>query len=144
MGNRAKSAFEIGVGLSKLGWHFGIELGSMALRTADDRFLHPPDVRELRRNMRLHDAYIGFDAVARGRAKNVPELVYLGEAAIVHAVVKAEEDPEVSKQSVEQIVDLALEAGVDPELSPLVGDEEAEKAKELIRHNSKVIHLFRA
>jgi hypothetical protein len=91
---------------------------------------------------RLHTAVVGRSAIQRGKKVDDPELQYTGEAMILKEAVKAQEDPNIPEKVREQIVDIAIEEGIDPRLSPLIPDETAEQARQLIARQDNVT-MFR-
>jgi len=99
-------------------------------------------VTRLAQDARLHTAVVGRSAVQRGKKVNDPELQYTGEAMILKEAVRAQEDPNIPQNVREQIVDIAIEEGIDPRLSPLLPDETAERARQLIARQDNVT-MFR-
>lgn len=130
-------------GVGRFGYTFTQELGGMALQAiGNSRFLGPPDVQELHRTAPLHQAKLGLAAVSRGRKNDIPELEFTGEAMAVAAVLRANDNPDIPRDEVDQVVGKLIEAGIDPELSPLVPDEQVVQAQQLIRQSSPVIPMF--
>src|SRR4051812_21842517 len=129
---RGKRYINVGFesGLFALG--FGRGLGKIALKTTHDKFFAPPDPEHLIQTNTLHVAQLGIKAAHDGLKKNAPELQFFGEATAIRAVVQASHDEVTHPEVVEKIVEMVAEAGINPGLSPLVEDHEAEHAQELL------------
>lgn len=109
--------------------------------------LFPPGTAQFTRRLKMYsplrEADIGFDAIRHGEKKNDQELIYVGGAMAVRAVVSAFESREVPKTITATIVDGILENEIIPEEQPLLSDEIVERSHTPIDlYGHTVIHLF--
>ena len=100
-------------------------------------------VTRLVEDARLHTAVVGRSAIQRGKKVDDPELQFTGEAMVLEAAVKAQDDPNVPENVVEQIVEIAIQEGIDPRLSPLIPDETAEQARQIMVQQDNVTMFYR-
>lgn len=132
---QTKALVEFGRGVGKFGYTFTQEVGGMALQALASRFASP-DIEKLHSSAPYHETDIGLAAVHRGRKEDIPELEFTGEALAVAAVLRASRNPNIPRDTVDQVVSKLIEAGIDPELSPLVPDEQAVQAQQLMRQSA--------
>ena len=100
-------------------------------------------VTRLAEDTRLHTAMVGQAAIRRGKKVDDPELQFTGEAMVLEAAVKAQEDPNIPDEVVGQIADIVIEEKIDPRLSPFVPDETAERAREILARQDNVAMFYR-
>jgi hypothetical protein len=116
-----------------------IGLGKIALKAVDDKIFEDLNLGAMRRTGAIHTAKLGFQAVRDGRRRDVPELEFFGEATLIHAAVSANHDELTHPRLVDEIIEMVADAGINPELSPFVSDEDATQAKELLRQSNRIV-----
>jgi len=77
-----------------------------------------------------------------GRARRDPELGFLGGGWLVKLMCKADKDPKIPDQKVEEIARYIAEEQLDPMLEPLVDDGDAVHATELLDKYNPVTEVF--
>jgi hypothetical protein len=141
-GEKRKSYIQIAF---ESGWFavgFARGLVKAAIQAGGDALLTNPNLDHFRQTSSLHAARLGIKAVVDGRGKEAPELEFFGEATAIRAAVRASRDQETRPRVVDEIVEIIAEAGINPELSPLLGDDEAEEAQKLIEGNNRIIDIL--
>ncbi len=88
------------------------------------------------------DIDVAMEAIYRGRKRDIPELEFFGEAALAKTLIRAEEDPRTPDGATAELAGQVEQAGIDPELVPLLSDDDAVKAKAIMRSCHKVTHFF--
>lgn len=99
-------------------------------------------VAQLRQEEPLNDAAVGKRAIEVGRQLDTPELEFIGAATLAKTLLRAETDPATPRHVREQVADILAESGVDPELVPLLDDEEAILVRDIMHRYDKVKPLF--
>lgn len=99
-------------------------------------------VEELRQTNFDNDLAQAIAALDLGRKYKDPELGFLGAGWMLKLMCKADKDPKIPNHKVEQIAQRVLEENLDPMLEPLVDDEEAVHAAELLDKHNPVTEVF--
>lgn len=130
------------IGVAKMGVSYGLA----ALIQTREVFLPSQSrhefVSQLRQDKPLSDAEVAVDAIETGQQRDIPELEFIGKAALTKALIRAETDPETPGQVTAQLAETAGDVGIDPELVPLLDDDDAQKAKDILHSYDKVKNLF--
>lgn len=99
-------------------------------------------VEELRQTNFDNDLAQAAATYELGRKRKDPELGFLGAGWMLKLMCKADNDPKIPSRKVEQIAHRVLEENLDPMLEPLVDDEEAAHAAELLDKHNPVTEVF--
>lgn len=130
---------------SKFCWYFGKELLREASTVMFPEGSDQAHVHHLQQRAPLMDAQGGIKAIEKGRKYDEPELEFIGGAALTLAAIRAEDNQDISDHVTGEIVRLIHEQGIEPQLTPLLSDEQARRADEVISSHQpeqKVSHIF--
>jgi hypothetical protein len=124
----------------------GIAYGLGTLAQSKEVFLPSLSWRQFAKNLEeekpLSDAGVAMKAIESGRQLNLPELEFIGEAVLTKTLIRAETNPATPRHITAQVAETVEEVGIDPELVPLLNDDDAQQAKGILQSYRKVKHLF--
>ncbi len=102
-------------------------------------------VVQLLRNQPLHEAGLGVNAMTRGVRLGQEDLVLMGELIIASSVLKADASRVVPDRITAEVVDIALEKEIYPDVNPYLPVVVLDRTKQVIEkfdHTRNVIPLF--
>lgn len=92
---------------------------------------------ELAGEHELQKAEQALTEIEIGEEANISEIKFAGRAALAEVVIEAEESDIVPWGVTDRIVEMAVEAEVDPDFEPLLNDEKQNRLKRVFRrHNT--------
>lgn len=99
--------------------------------------------RELAGEHELEKAERALKEIEIGEETDISTIKFAGRAALAEIAIEAEALEVVPWRVTDQIVEMAIEAEVDPEFEPLLDDEKQNKLKRVFRRHNTVRDMFR-
>lgn len=119
-------AWRLSTQIGKTTLRFGLDLTGSAVKSFIVLLPEREHIKDrLRKGHVLHKARIGVDAIEDGTKRDIDAVRDVGEATLAKAVTDAAADKTVPDNVTQEVVDMAVEQGIDPYANPLVDDATA-------------------
>lgn len=99
--------------------------------------------RELAGEHELEKAERALKEIEIGQEADISEIKFAGRAALAEVAIEAEAMDTVPWHVTDKIVEMAMDAEVDPDYEPLLDDDKQNRLKKVFRRHNTIQDMFR-